>query len=91
MALVKVKVEGTWIVAKRSMDQLSGNLWLGIIGFIVFIFFSILFGRLQCVYKDIDFKEVFYVGQFFQFYTTELLFLRKKLSISLIVMLCIPL
>ena len=55
MALVKVKVEGTWIVAKRSMDQLSGNLWLGIIGFIVFIFFSILFGGLQCIYKNVDF------------------------------------
>ena len=73
MALVKVKVEGTWIVAKRSMDQLSGNLWLGIIGFIVFIFFSILFGGLQCIDKDIDFKKVFYVGQFFQFYTKKLL------------------
>ena len=32
MALVKVKVEGTWIVTKRSMDQLSGNLFLVSLG-----------------------------------------------------------
>ena len=59
VALVKVKVEGTWIVAKRSMDQLSGNLWLGIIWFIVFIFFSIGFSGFEGIDKDIDFKEVF--------------------------------
>ena len=55
VALVKVKVEGTWIVAKRSMDQLSGNLWLGIIGFIVFIFFSIGFSGFEGIDKNADF------------------------------------
>ena len=93
MILVQVEVQRTWVVAKGAVNQLCSNVWYCIFFFgIVFIsLLSIGLGGLQCICKDIDFKEVFYVGQFFQLYTTELLFLREKFSVSLIVMLGIPL
>ena len=74
MILVQVEVKSTWVVAKGAVNQLCSNVWYCIFFGIVFVsLLSIGLGGLQCIYKDIDFKEVFYVGQFFQFYATELL------------------
>ena len=81
-------------MAKGAVNQLRSDLRSEILFLFFYVFISLLsigLGGLQSIYKDIDFKEVFYVGQFFQLYTTERLFLREKFSVSLIVMLGIPL
>ena len=75
MILVQVEVKSTRVVAKGAVNQLCSNVWYCIFLFgIVFIsLLSIGLGGLQCIYKDIDFKEVFQIRKFFQFYTIELL------------------
>lgn len=61
MMLVQVEVQGTCILAEKSVDQLSGILWLGILVFLGFIFslLAIGFGGLQRVDKNVYFIEVF--------------------------------
>ena len=76
MILVQVEVQRTWVVAKGAVNQLSGNRRSGILFLFFYVFFSLLsigFSGFEGIDQNVDFKEVFYVGQFFPFYTTELL------------------
>ena len=91
--LVQVEVKSTWVVAKGAVNQLCSNVWYCIFFFsIVFIsLFSIGLGGFKGIDRNVHFIEVFQISKFFQLHTKKLIFLRGKFSISLVVMLCIPL
>ena len=93
MVLVQVEVKSTWVVAKGAVNQLCSNIWYCIFFFsIVFIsLFSTGLGGFKGIGGNVHFIEVFQISKFFQPHTEKLLFLREKFSVSLIVMLCIPL
>lgn len=62
-------------MTKISVNQLSSNLWFGIIVFKLCIIISIRLGEFQRVDKNVHFKEVLEIGEFFtKLNTTERLF-----------------
>jgi len=75
------------MMTKISVNQLSSNLWFGIIVFKLCIIISIRLGEFQRVDKTVHFKEVLEIREFFtKLNTTERLFVWSGFPISLVVM-----